>query len=177
MTMQVIQHIELGSAAASIEFATIPTDGTDLYLTICGRNSNAVNDNEIVQLRFNNDSGSNYSQRTLLGTGSSAVSQSGTLTYINAARCPSDGRTSNTFSNIGVYIPNYRSSSAKSVSVDGVEENNGTTAIQAIIANLWTGTAGISTITLNFGAGNFMAGSSATLYKITKGSDGTTTVS
>jgi hypothetical protein len=176
----VIAHTELGTAQANITFmnvGNIPNIYTDLYLVISGRNSNAVNDNEIVQLRFNSDSGSNYSNRTLLGTGSSVVSQTLGSNYINVLRCPSSGRTSNTFSNIGVYIPNYTASRFKSVSAEGLEENNATTAIQGISTGIWNNNNAITSISLSFGAGSFTANSSATLYGITKGSSGGVIVS
>jgi hypothetical protein len=177
----VIGHTELSSAQANITFmnvGNIPNIYTDLYLVISGRNSNAVDDNEIVQLRFNSDSTSNYANRTLLGTGSgSAISQTLSSTYINVLRCPSNGRTSNTFSNMGIYIPNYTGSTFKSVIAEGVEENNATTAIQGISIGKWNSSSPITSITLNFGAGSFTANSSATLYGITRGSSGGVTVS
>jgi hypothetical protein len=75
------------------------------------------------------------------------------------------------------YMPNYRVSASKSVSVDGVEENNATSAVSHIGAGLWNSNNAISSITLNFGAGNFMANSSATLYGVTSGTSGGVTVS
>lgn len=177
MTMQVIQHIELGSAAANITFSSIATDKTDLLL--------------VASLRFDGTSGSaaalpcyisfngtayNSARRQLFGNGSSAVSFNGTDG--EAGNVPTTTATSNTFGNLQIYIPNYRSSTTKSFSNDIVTENNGTTAVQEILAGLWSGTDPISSITLDaFGTLNFVAGSSATLYGITKGSDGTTTVS
>jgi hypothetical protein len=128
-------------------------------------------------MRFNSDSGGNYSNRILLGTGSSAISQTTGTTFINTARCPSDGRTANTFGSIMAYMPNYRVSASKSVSVDGVEENNATSAVSHISAGLWNNNNAISSITLNFGAGNFMTNSSATLYGVTSGTSGGVTVS
>jgi hypothetical protein len=176
----IIAHTKLGSTQANITFmnvGNIPNTYTDLYLVLSGRNSNAVDDNEIVQLRFNSDSSANYANRTLIGTGSAVVSQTLGSNHINILRCPSNGRTSNTFSNIGVYIPNYTASVFKSVSADGVEENNAGTSIHGISAGIWNSNSPITSITLNFGAGSFTANSSATLYGITRGSSGGVTVS
>jgi hypothetical protein len=89
-----------------------------------------------------------------------------------------NGATANTFSNIGVYLPNYTASTAKSMSTDTVGENNATQAFQTITAALWNVTDPINQITVGFnGSDNFLQYSSATLYGILKGSDGIVTVS
>lgn len=177
MTMQVIQHIELGSAQASITFSSIPQDGTDLMLVLSGRaDGNSGGNNWYETAVLPNNSSSGLSVRTLFGTGSSAGSN--TDTAFSAGMIAGAATTSNTFGNNVIYFPNYTSSANKSFSVDSVYENNGTQAFQTIIAGLWANTAAITSIVLDPAvSGNFVTGSSATLYKITKGSDGTTTVS
>jgi len=76
-----------------------------------------------------------------------------------------------------LYLPNYTSSVAKSVSGDNVSENNATASTQTITAGLWSGTDPITSIEI-FGSGTNLAQySSASLYGMRKGSDGTTTVS
>jgi hypothetical protein len=178
MTMTLIETKTLGAAAATIEFTSIPTDGTDLValLSLRGNNSGVADD---PIYRFNSDSGSNYSYRFLVGAGSgtpSSGSASTTFNYLGN----SNGNTStaDTFSNHILYIPNYTSSVAKSSSVDAVSENNATEAYQRIIANLWTGTTAINTLTItSVTSTQFLAGSIVSLYKITKGSDGIVTTS
>jgi hypothetical protein len=173
--MQVIQHQELASAQSSIVFNSIPQTFTDLFL-VCSLRGNSGAVFGIHYLRFNGST-SGYSGRYLEGSGSSAYS--GTYTfgaYLGASTGSS--ATANTFSNLSAYIPNYTSSSSKSVSLDGVGENNGTQAFQDINAALWTGTDPITSITiLNDSSQNLLQYSSATLYGVLKGSDGVTTVS
>lgn len=170
MTMQVIQHIELGSAAASIDFQNIAQTFTDLYLTVSARNTSSSG---LYTISFNGST-SGFSTRGLFGGGSSAGSFTSPGDY--GGEVVFSSQTANTFSSNSIYIPNYTSSANKSFSVDGVQENNATGSNQVISAGLWSNTAAITRVTLNI-TGTFAAGSSATLYGITKGSDGTTTVS
>ena len=166
MSMTLVQTVTVGAGgAALIEFTGIPQDGTDLLLTISLRND--VSNTGSFVITFNNNS-SNLSARTLFGNGSSASSINRTdLLVLGGTNDPSE--TANTFSSQSVYIPNYAGSTAKSVSIDSVKENNATTAVQAIIAGLWNNTAAITSIQIaNFSVANFVVGSTASLYKITK---------
>lgn len=173
--MQVIQHIELGSNAAQIDFTSIPNTFTDLML-VCSIRTTRTGVTDNLRLIFNSDT-ANGSSRWLFGSGSGSGS-SGTRTIVSGGSISSSSATSNTFGSSLIYIPNYTSSTAKSVSTDSVAENNGTDSAQIIEAGLWNSSSVISSIRVNSETGsNFVQGSSATLYGITKGSDGTTTVS
>jgi len=92
--------------------------------------------------------------------------------------CPKAGvRVMVSIGSVGIYIPNYTSSNAKSASIDGVSENNATASYQTIDAFLWNDTSAITSITLTLSGGNFAQYSSASLYGVTAGNDGITTVS
>lgn len=177
MTMQLIQHQELGSAQSSISFTSISSSFTDLMLVLCLRGS--LNNPQIGHLlRFNNDSGANYLTRALSGNGSSASSFSQTTeTYIYTGQAPALTSTGSTFGNTSIYIPNYAGSTQKSVSVDAVRETNGSSTYLANFAGLWTSTSAINRIDIVCEVDNWVQYSSATLYGILKGSDGITTVS
>jgi hypothetical protein len=168
--MKLIETKTLGTAAASIEFTSIPQTFTDLVLMTSLRASAATNDAGLII----NGSDANQSQRQLQGTGS-AVSSSATAFDIFLI-C-SSGDTANTFSNSTHYFPNYTDSNNKSFSVDSVSENNATQAFQRIIAGLNSSTAAITSISMYPSTGNFVAGSTVSLYGITKGSDGIVTTS
>jgi hypothetical protein len=169
--MQVIEHQELASAQTAITFSLIPQTFTDLLLVFSARGQGDV------KIKFNGSS-TLPSRRHLFGNGGSAGSGSGTDGYVG--RSAPTTATANTFGNTQVYIPNYTSSSAKTYSVDSVDENNGTTAFQMIIAGLWNVTDPITSLEisdLGGGALQFVQYSSATLYGVLKGSDGVTSVS
>ena len=177
--MQVIQHQELGSAQASIEFTSIPQTFTDLVIVTSFRTT--ATDAADSYIQFNTDTGSNYSFRRLYGEGSGSGqsdSVSGAATAGRVSRVVGNSYTSNTFSNDTIYIPNYKASTAKSISIDTVEENNATRSYQMIYATAWTGTAAITSLKLQvLGGVNFAQYSSATLYGITAGSSGGVVVS
>lgn len=179
MTMQVIQHIELTGSQTDIDLTSIANTYTDLYLSLSLRTARSSTESECY-MRFNGDSTSgNYQMRRLYADGSSAYSQAIT-TGSDALRIgfpPAANATSSTFGSFGIYIANYAGSTLKSISIDSVGENNATRALSQIAAGLYTPTTAISSIKITDLYAQFVAGSSATLFGITKGSDGTTTVS
>jgi hypothetical protein len=171
MTMTLIETKTLGTAAASIEFTSIPQDGTDLLFLFSLRSTADV---DFVVLAMN-ASTANFTQRYLAGTGSNAfgLTQTNALTAITN---PST-TTANTFSNASFYIPNYAGSTNKSFSLDVIFENNATLGRQQIHAGLWSDTAAITSVSFTVGSSTFVTGSTISLYKITKGSDGIVTTS
>lgn len=175
----VIKHEEITTGSVtSIQFTSIPNTFTDLVILVSIRSSeSAVGAN--AEIRFNGVS-SGYSSRLLYGVGSgNGSSATGGSDRIQWAPTTSgNSSTANTFGNALIYIPNYASSNAKSVSIDAVAENNATTSRQDINAALWNNSAAITSIALTWeNPANFVVGSSATLYGITKGSSGGVVVS
>jgi hypothetical protein len=170
MKKTLIERIELTSAAASIEFTSIPADYTDLYLVLSARSS----DTNDECLFLPNASSSNLSFRLLRASGTSVISASALRFYL-----PTSSSTANTFGNGSVLFTNYASSSPKSFSMDSVAENNATVAPLGINAGLWNDTTPISSLRLqiNNSATGFAANSSFSLYGVTSGNDGITTVS
>ena len=76
-TYEAIQTTTLGSAAADITFSSIPATYTDLVLVYIGA---TVSNNINYYLRFNGDTGTNYSYTYLSGTGSAVGSGRGSTT-------------------------------------------------------------------------------------------------
>jgi hypothetical protein len=173
MTMTLIETKTLGADAASIEFTSIPQDGTDLLVLYSGRTNRNTN-SDAVRIAFNGST-AGFTARELFGNGATVASGTDTNAGGGVTGATS---TANTFGNTQIYIPNYTGSTNKSFSIDHVTENNGTTAIQDIIAVLWSNTAAITSITFTLFVGpNYLAGTTFSLYKITKGSDGIVTTS
>lgn len=161
--MTLVQTVTVGSGgAANIEFTNIPQDADDLLILISGRGITSGN------ITFNNDTATNYGFIWLRGSGSAINNTSAqTEAAINAAILNAT-TTANTFGNGSIYIPNYKSSVAKSVSIDTVTEANDTTAFQMINAARWSGTAAITSIKIEGSGANFVQHSTASLYKIKK---------
>jgi len=153
------------TSVSSITFLSIPQTYTDLAIKISARGDNA-NIYSLIYLRFNGaTSDTNLSSKGLEGNGASPTTYSNPNLYLNAA----DGAsaTLNTFSSHDVYIPNYTSTTNKSVSVDGVLETNGTTAYSSIQTGLWITSYAINGVTIVNTSGNFVQYSSFYLYGIT----------
>jgi hypothetical protein len=169
--MQAIETVTVGSGgAASITFSSIPDTYTDLKVVFSIRSERASSVSDTLVFRLNEDS-SNQSIRALRGNGSSAESFTNTLP--NAGIAPS---VPDTFGSYEAYVPNYTSGVAKSFSIDAVEEKNGTTVYQQISAGLYNSTDAITSLNILTMDANIAEHSTATLYGILAGSDGTTTV-
>jgi hypothetical protein len=170
--MQAIETVTVGSGGqASIEFTSIPDTYTDLCLLVSVREATTNNAAIIIDI---NGSSANLSQRWLYGTGSSALSAANSQLFLY--QTPSN-TAANTFGNGSIYIPNYASTTtAKSISIDSVSEDNATGSYQMINAGLYNSTTAVTAITLRAVGGNIAEHSTATLYGILAGSDGTTTV-
>lgn len=144
-TYTLIASSTVGSGgSSSINFSSIPSTYTDLLVKLSAR-SNLAAEYEFVNLRFNSST-SGYSNRVLRGNGSSATSQTNGNTGFEFEMSQGNSTTSSTFGNMEIYIPNYNSSNQKSVSVDGVGENNATLIYMGLNAGLWTGTSAITSI-------------------------------
>ena len=173
MTMSLIEHIEVGSGgAASIEFTSIPATYTDLYIKISARSSRVATDDGGL-LKFNGST-SGFTNRRLYAVPSvgSNTASTGFFGLIGGTSI-----TANAFGSSSIYIPNYRLSVAKSFSSDSVVENNSSTFFADLVAGHWSTTDPITSISIYAQNSNLVEFSSATLYGITAGSDGTTTVS
>jgi hypothetical protein len=170
--MKLIESKTLASAAASIEFTSIPQTYTDLMFFISSRSSTAGTSVEPCLVTFNSNTTS-YTARTLNGNSTTITSASPTSRLVFNA--PRTGTTASTFGNVSVYIPNYSGSANKSYSTDSVTENNAAEAHQTLIAGLWANTAAITSALFAGTSGNFETGTTISLYGITKGSDGITT--
>lgn len=175
-SLQQVVETSGSSNTSSITFSNIPQIYDDLMIVASARTDRSGQVDDQLQMRLNGST-SGYSERGLFGNGSTPTSfnNSSQTSIRDIIWTTAANATNNTFGNATVYIPNYRRSSAKSVSSDSVTENNATAASQAIMAGLWSGTDAITSITLSpLNGANITQYSSASLYGIRRGSDGRT---
>lgn len=149
--------------ASSIDFTSIPGTYTDLVVKVSLRTDNTDAQGLVW---FNNDTTAlNYSRIRLIGEGSGAPSSASASDskwlFVNDS-----SKTSSTFGNGEIYVPNYTSSNQKSVSVDAVQENNATYTIDGLYAGKWSGTSAINRVTVAAQTGNFVQYSTAYLFGI-----------
>ena len=169
-TFELIASSTVGAGGvASITFSSIPSTYTDLCLKLSLRSSNTAGSYDTVRILLNGNA-TNISQMDLYGTGSGVGSEAlgspenNTILYTSNAN-----NTANTFGNLEIYLPNYANTSyAKTISADGVAENNATASIATLTAALWDSTSAINSVQVTpySGSYTFVQYSTAHLYGI-----------
>jgi hypothetical protein len=154
-TYEPIATTTLGTTTASVTFSSISGSYTDLVLVINGTVSAGV----AATLQFNGDTGSNYSQISLYGDGSSAGS--GAQSSITFATAGSLGTTQ---SNTIIQIMNYSNTTTyKTV----LSRGSNTTGFAIARVNLWRDTSAITSIVCDLTSGaDYNSGTMLTLYGI-----------
>lgn len=162
VTYDPIATTTLSSAQATITFSSIPSTYTDLRLVFSCTFSVA---GQIANVRFNSDSGTNYSSTWLEGNGSAASSYRTT----NDTRIQfSNGAGTTTIPNLCILdIFSYAGSTNKTALQSVSGDANGSGYVFRTV-NLWRSTSAINRIDLTTGSGNFNTGTTATLYGILK---------
>lgn len=166
-----INHQEINSTQKSIVFNSIPQTGTDLMVFVSSRGaSDAANDGEFsIQLN-----GVNVSDRTFYSFGSGTPGQNSGSTVRAATN--GSGSLANIFGAASILVTEYASSTVgKNVFSESVNEANSTSAAIYLTSGLF-GTSPVTSLTI-IGNRDLAAGTSVTLYMITKGSSGGVTVS
>jgi len=171
--MKLIATQTVTTAQPSIEFTSIPGNFTDLYVLMSARSSRSSVIAEVL-ISFNGNT-SNFTNRRLFGNGSTVESTTNTQGGRGAGFINGNDLTANTFGNYGLYIPNYAGATNKSVSIDSVNETNGTEAHQAIFAVQWANTSPITSTTFTLqDSTNFQPGTVVSLYGIGGAGDANT---
>jgi len=151
----------LGSTAASVTFSSIPQGYTDLVVLA---SVGSTIPTEAYVIRFNSDTGNNYSWTRLSGNGSTAASaRSSNTSYISAFEIPS--ATDKGVQKI--QLNNYSNTTTfKTALVRADAASYNTVAV----VGLWRNTSAINSITISSsGTGNVVSGSTVTLYGIQVG--------
>jgi hypothetical protein len=163
-TYEPIATTTLGSAANSITFSSITSAYTDLRIVITW----TVNSDNIVRVRFNSDSGTNYSATYLSGNGTVAESNRQTnLTYIDAG-WNAVGLTTPALTTFDIF--SYAGSTNKTVLATQSGDKNGSGSVDRIVG-LWRNTSAITSIdvaAVGTTSVKLQAGTVATLYGILK---------
>jgi hypothetical protein len=157
-TYESIATYTVPSAQASYTFTSIPAIYTDLILVINagGSTAGAVG----CYMQFNGDTATNYSDTYILGTGSAATSGRDTSVDHASAGYPLYSTLTST---LITHIMNYTNTTTYKSSVNrGNDATFGTLAA----VNLWRSTAAINAIKIYPASGNFLTGSTFTLYGI-----------
>ncbi len=134
------------SAAANVEFTSISGSFTDLVLVYHLTHSVG---NEDIWLRYNSDTGSNYSATILSGTGSAA--QSARLSNQNKALLDYNAIPGTSAYAMGVVqIMSYSNANVFTTALSGAARAG--TGVDRVVS-LWRNTNAVTTVTLLPGAG------------------------
>lgn len=149
-----IAMANVGSAGAStITFSSIPATYKHLQLRCIAQTDRATYSIDNVKIRFNSDSGSNYSRHALAGNGSSAYTDAGASQTEMLSPTISSSAGGSIFGTFVMDVTDYASTSKyKTIRALGGEDVNGTIAGQPGYLALWSGawlnTSAVNSITL-----------------------------
>jgi hypothetical protein len=160
------------SGVNTVTFSSIPQGYKHLQLRILSR-TDVPTDGWDLAVRFNNDSGQNYTFHRLIGNGGSAVADSTVSSSRFTVSYAGTGSSiaSNIFGTGIVDIHDYTSTTKnKTVRMFSGANWNASTNVQYITLSsaLWVNTSAINRIDVlvNFSGSNFVSGTSIALYGI-----------
>ena len=147
----------LGSAQASVTFSSF-SGYTDIYIVCDTAFASTTN----FQIRFNSDTGTNYSNTLIQGNGTTAISaRQSSQTRIVAGY---NGTTSSDRAIFNISLMNYANTSVYKTVL--IRMNNASSETLAQVG-LWRSTSAITSIQFALqNGGNFSVGSTFTLYGI-----------
>lgn len=154
-THELITAQTLASNSSSVIFSNIPQTYKDLFITIQVIGSQSAD----IGVRFNSDTGSNYSRVYAYGTGSSTVSAADTS--INIQRIPYMTATNPTLTTLQIF--SYSSTDKHKVSFGRINGQN--VGISAILGR-WANVSAITSIEFYPEAGTINSGSMFYIYGI-----------
>jgi hypothetical protein len=154
-TYEPIATFTVSTAQASYTFSGISGSYTDLVLVVTGTASSG----SYFTLRFNSDTGSNYSNTEMDGySGGAASNRNTSSSYMY------NGSIQTTQTNTISHIQNYSNSTTNKTVL--TRSNYATSGVKASVG-LWRNTAAITSIEIGTGGANtYQSGATFTLYGI-----------
>lgn len=160
-SIEYISSTTLGSDAASVTLSAIPNTYTDLFL-VCTMTAESLRN---PLLRFNGDTGTNYSTTWIAGYSTSTVASSRASNSTSITGClVYSGMSSTNPTSTTWHIMSYANTNVNKTTL----ENGGlsSTEVNAHVG-LWRNTAAITSLTLILnGTGNFKVGSTFVLWGV-----------
>jgi len=162
ITYEPIATTTLSTTQTTITFSSIAGTYTDIVFVASLKMAN--NTYQPI-LRFNSDTGNNYSSTTVYGDGTSAGSARHTSQNGIYANPGAGIGTAGNFNPWIINIQNYSNATTYKTTI--ARFNNSLSVVNAGVG-LWRNTAAITTVTLTAesGSGDFQSGSTFTLYGI-----------
>lgn len=160
---ELISTTLVSSAVASVTFSSLSAATyKHLQLRITERSSASTNSQ--LYIRFNGDSGSNYSEHQLAGNGSSATSYGGgSVTFAPLGNGVESGGTTNAFAGRIIDVLDFGSSS-KNKTIRELYGFAANTNKVGLFSAGWFSTGAVTSLTVGMNGGNITADSRISLY-------------
>lgn len=155
------------SPVSSITFSSIPATYKHLQIRATMRTDRSGSEDDLLTVRLNGDTGSNYASHLLYGTGSSVASTASTTqTYWRSLYTTGAGATANSFAAMSMDLLDYASTS-KNTTMRALNGSHSYNNI-ALASGLWMNTAAVTSVTFNMAitATNFVSGCRFSLYGV-----------
>lgn len=167
ITYETVATTTLSSAQGSVTFSSISGNYTDLVLVTVTTGDRASNVDSLA-IRFNSDTGSNYSYTYLAGEVNTGVISGRASNQTNIWCGNFTSNNVNNPSSVIIQIQNYSNTTTNKTTLSrgNPMAGGGYTAVNANVG-LWRNTAAITSVTVRSETGNnFKSGSTFTLYGI-----------
>lgn len=159
----------LSTTTSSVTFSSLPAAYKHLQIRITGRFTAAAFQNTVT-LRFNSDSGVNYSSHYLRANGSAASSAAAAnANQITAGYMPSANETASTYGSMIIDLLDFNNTN-KNKTIRALSGRTfGTSAWIDLYSGYWASTSAITSILVSdlIGSASFASGTRISLYGIT----------
>jgi hypothetical protein len=150
--------VTLGSSASSVTFSSIPATYRDLVLVLHALGSTTIE----ARMRFNGDTGSNYSFVGMIGDGTGATSPS-TASRVNIILSSAARATVTDYLQVKASVMDY-SATDKHKTV--LSRSNQAAGATEAFANRWANTSAITSLEIATDTGTWAVGSTFNLFGI-----------
>jgi hypothetical protein len=154
-TYTALANITLGSSAATVTFGSIPATYRDLIVVINFGTTASVGD---VGIRFNGDTGTNYTYVEAFGSGSSTGSSAGSRSYNVIGYLTSVTRIATI-----AQIMDYSATDKHKTTLTRENDAAGTLRM---LATRWANTAAVTSLSIITQTNTFATGSTFSLYGV-----------
>lgn len=160
----------LTAAAASFDFTGIPATYRHLLLIVNGRGSVAAG-STLLQLTLNGDGAANYDGQRLVGIDiTPSASAQAAATFVNVGDLAGATLPAGISGHTTLTLYDYAGTTFQKTLTGSAGVRFGVAAADMVLTNFmgaWRSTAAVTRVTIAPAAGNFIAGSRATLYALT----------
>lgn len=163
-TYVALDKVTVGTATATVQFTSIPQGYTDLIL-VNNSKASTTGTGAAISIQCNSDTGSNYSQTSVQGDGTSAISERYSNTNALDGGRITTSNASNTNWGMGItHFQNYSNTTTNKTILTRSSVSNEAWPVYAAVS-MWRNTAAITSLTITCGS-NFVSGSTFSLYGI-----------